>query len=116
MLDSAIAHEKRTRSRFIVEKNDGFLYDLFAPRFSPHRMQLTLEFFHLSHLPESGDVLYISSNMLSAMKEHQFFFSFSAEFGMTCARPPHDFLLAPDEFLILECRDGTTVLLEQLYG
>ncbi len=36
MLDSAIAHEKRTRSRFIVEKNDGFLYDLLRRAF--HRI------------------------------------------------------------------------------
>ena len=66
--------------------------------------------------PDIHDHLYFSENLFHGLSEGLFAYQFSAEIGWPCARQPHDFLLDPKEFLILEYSDGTTLLLEEVYG
>ena len=114
MLDHMIDKCRRERKRVVVREVEGDTYVLLGQNGNTYR--LTLEFFELECLPQPGDMMYLSKNMVSAMNEQQFSYAFSARYGMVTAREPHDFLIAPDEFLIVEYTDGTMKLLEQQYG
>ena len=77
---------------------------------------LNCSFDRLKPLPQVGDRLYLSENIVNGMKENLFSYTFSRRIGKAYARRPHDFLKEPREFLILEYKNGKTVLLEQWYG
>lgn len=116
MLEAAIRREKRDRTECRVRDRRGCHYTLDCPTAPGRELKLDLEFYHLDKKPEPGDRLYFSGNLASGLKECLHSYYFSAEIGSPCAREPHDFLLDPREFLILEYRDMTTILLEQHYG
>jgi len=63
-----------------------------------------------------GDAIYLSKSMESGIRENCFYYTLSASFGMEGARAPHDILINPDEFVIVERTDGETVVLQHLYG
>jgi len=77
---------------------------------------LNIDFVGAEPMPGAGDTLYLSENVVEGIRENLFSYTFSAEAGSVYARPPHDFLQDPKEFLILEYGNGKIVILEQWYG
>ena len=116
MLEAAIRREKRDRTECRVRERHNHHYTLDCPTVPGRELKLDLEFYQLEKKPEPGDRLYFSGNLASGLRERLHSYYFSTEIGSPCAREPHDFLLNPREFLILEYRDMTTILLEQQYG
>ena len=78
--------------------------------------EINIEFDTMSPIPQAGDRLYLSENMLSDMNDNLRSFTFSTKTGKKYARKPHNFLKNPEEFLIFEYQNGKTVLLERWYG
>ena len=97
-----------------IEKISGNSYYLRGQKNT--EIVLNIEFDRLQPEPKVGDGLYLSENIIAGIKENLFSFIFSTHIGEVYARQPHDFLKAPEEFLIFEYRDGRTVLMEQWYG
>lgn len=121
-LNRKIEEEKRRRYKAIVtDIQHEWVYTLCRAPDCRHAagkqtLVLNFEFFHLENTPAVGDVIYLSENIFEGMRENLFTYYFSDQIGEIYARPPHDFLIVPEEFLIVEYADGTTVLLEQWYG
>lgn len=116
MLEAAIEKAKMRRARFTVVQKKGSVYQLYTNDCHVQTLRLHLDFYKLSKLPDCHDILYFSENLFNGLSEGLYSYQFSAEFGWPSARKPHDFLLDPKEFLILEYSDGTTMILEEVYG
>lgn len=116
MLHDAIEQEKKRRPAFRVTMRSGHAYMLESSAVRAGMILLYLEFYELNEEPERGDVLYFSENLAEGLQDNLHMYSFSTEIGSPCAREPHDFLIDPREFLILEYAHGETILLEQQYG
>jgi len=116
MLNAVVDREKAKRIRFSVLNREARSYQLYSPSWSKQAIRLNLDFYALDKWPECGDGLYFSENLFGGLKDGLRTFQFSTEIGWPSARKPHDFLLDPKEFLILEYADGTTILLEEQYG
>ena len=105
MLEAAIEKAKTLRSKYTVMQKDGSTYHLYTTR--GKMLRINLDFYALDKHPDRGDHLYFSENLFNGLSEGLFSYQFSTEIGWPCARQPHDFLLNPKEFLILEYSDGT---------
>lgn len=114
MLETAIEKAKTLRVKYTAMQPDGSAYHLYAAH--GKMLRVNLDFYALDKHPDCGDHLYFSENLFNGLSEGLLSFQFSAEIGWSCARQPHDFLLDPKEFLIIEYSDGTTLLLEEVYG
>lgn len=110
---SAIEKEKSARPFYCIERIDGSQYYLADCN---NKITLSINFVDLKPMPEAGDGLYLSENIVDGIKENIYFYTFSTQIGKAYARQPHDFLKNPKEFLILEYSNKKTVLLEQWYG
>lgn len=77
---------------------------------------LYIDFVDMDVMPGVGDGFYLSENIIEGMREKLYSYTFSTRIGEECARPPHVFLVNPEEFLIFEYQEGKTILLEQWYG
>ena len=80
------------------------------------RYSLYINFERMKPMPMIGDGFYLSENMVNGIKENLRCFTSSTSVGAIYARPPHNFLKNPKEFLIFEYKNGRTILLEQWYG
>lgn len=116
MLEAAIEKNKALRVKFTVTRKDGYVYQLYTADNHGKMIRSHLDFYKLERLPDCHDNLYFSEHLFDGMNEGLFSYQFSAEIGGSCAREPHNFLLEPAEFLILEYSDGTTTILEEVYG
>ena len=116
MWETAIEQAKELRVKFTVAKRNGHTYQLYRADQEDRTLRLNLYFYKLDRLPDCEDHLYFSENLFNGMREGLYSYQFSTEFGWPSARKPHDFLLDPKEFLILEYSDGATILLEEEYG
>lgn len=114
-LKSAIENEKEYRLGFVVCNKDNNTYELQNTAYGK-KLRLVLHFYHLDKLPDCQDVLYFSENIFEGMRENLYVYQFSAKIGEVYARKPHNFLIDPEEFLILQYADGKTILLEEQYG
>ena len=116
MLQTAIERAKTQRTKYTVLQKEGYDYQLYTAEHHGRILRLTLDFYRLDKLPDCHDNLYFSENLIGGMREGLYSFQYSAEIGWPCVREPHDFLLDPKEFLILEYADGNTIILEEVYG
>lgn len=113
-LSKKIRERKKECAYMLIEKISGVCYHLRDQ--GNTEFILNIEFDGLRPMPKVGDGFYLSENIIESIKENLFSFTFSRNIGEVYARPPHDFLKAPEEFLIFEYKNGRTVLLEQWYG
>ena len=97
-----------------IENIDGHCYYLRGLK--NRKFTLHIDFIDMNIMPSVGDILYLSENIIEGMRENLYLYTFSTRIGEVYARPPHDFLKDPKEFLIFEYQDGSTILLEQWYG
>ena len=116
MLETAIRKAKELRVKFTVVNRNDDIYQICTTDHCGRMLSLELCFYKLGRRPDYNDNLYFSENLFDGLNEGLYSYQFSAEIGWPCARQPHDFLLNPKEFLILEYSDGTTILLEEVYG
>lgn len=115
-LEQAIELEKKRRPRLSVQDKSDYLYKL-KNHANGKTLRLCLFFYDLEREPEFGDILYFSDSVFEGIQENLYVYQFSTIIGKECARPPHDFLIDPKEFLILKYMDDNkTILLEQQYG
>ena len=113
-LSKAIQKRKAECSYMRIEKINGDCYYLRDPK--SKTCTLHIEFVGMNPMPNRGDGFYLSENMIEGMGDNLYSFTFSTHIGAPCARPPHNFLINPKEFMIFEYSDGETILLEQWYG
>ena len=114
ILLQAIRERKEERPYVRIEKIDGDYYYL---RDSENKcFGLHIAFANMIRRPRVGDGFYLSEIVIEYMRQNCHSFTFSKKIGERYARPPHDFLKNPEEFLIVEYQNGKTILLEQWYG
>ena len=119
MYRKVLTHEIKMRMRerpcFWIKRISAYhMYDLVG--INGEKISLSIDFVDLDPMPMVGDRLYLSENIIDGMKENGYVYTFSTRIGEVYARQPHNFLVNPKEFLILEYGNKKIVLLEQWYG
>ena len=112
---SAVEAEKKRRLGLEVMKKERNTYELYNSA-SHVKLSMTLWFYDLERLPACRDTLYFSDLDFNYIRQGMDTLQYSATIGNSCAREPHDFLIKPNEFLILQYADGETIILEEQYG
>ena len=112
-LSDKIKQRKAELVRVTIQQIDKYLYCLSDQ--SNNRYTLNIDFVGMDPMPSTGDAFYLSENMTESFCENLYTFTFSTKIGEVYARPPHDFLKKPEEFMIFEYKNGKTILLEQWY-
>lgn len=113
-LSKAILERKKERPYVLVEKTDGDCYYLRDSK--NNTFYLHIIFYGMVRKPHTGDGFYLSENIIAGMSQNLHSYTFSKKIGERFARPTHDFLKESKEFLIVEYKNGKTILLEQCYG